>query len=325
MFKVFINDGKENIPTDDICYIIGKKGIYLKKKLGIMESIALVDNISILEDVKTTAKLHIPKIPGKLFAQIYKFTKEVYETYQSESVTLLYYNTSNRKFKVLIPAQKVSGASIEYTKDETPKNYTLIGTIHSHAGFSAFHSSIDDKDEKNFDGIHITIGKLGSDDFELSCSIVSNGSRFISLPETYINGINKVITNENVLSKDYSLHESLLNENFNPEWMDKVEKKTYTIYNRSGGFVYDFLNDRSLGLNSNRSNYFNPSIRSFSQQRRNLFNFNEELDDDDFNPCEDCPFKNYKLEMMIEDLEEDENEILEAQEESFLNEGQYGY
>ena len=119
MFKVYINNGVDKPPTDDIFYIIGKKGIFLKKKLGIMESIAPVKNISILEDVETSAYLHIPKIPGKLFTQVYKFVKKVYELHKTESVTLLYYNEDNKSFKILVPEQEVSGANVDYKEIES--------------------------------------------------------------------------------------------------------------------------------------------------------------------------------------------------------------
>ena len=314
MFKVFVNDGKEDLPTDDICYIVGKKGIFLKKKVGLMESIAQVDNISILEDVATSAKLNIPKIPGNIFAKVYKFTKEVYNIHKSESVTLLYYNSDSERFRVIIPKQEVSSASIKYTKDEVMKDYNLIGTIHSHAGFSAFHSSVDDTDEKNFDGIHITIGKLGENSFDLSSSIVSNGNRFICEPEEYIDGIEKLIPVESskFINKDYILHDSLKNINFDPVWMDRVEKKVH-IY-RSGVSKYF--------TNFGAGNYFrNYPLNQVEQDPKQLDSFNNlgdlgefDFGNDDYNPCEDCPFKNYKLDMMleeIEDIEDVDNDKLE--------------
>ena len=49
MFKVHINDGSA-LPDDDVYYIVAKEGIFLKKKLGVMESIAPVKNISKIKE-----------------------------------------------------------------------------------------------------------------------------------------------------------------------------------------------------------------------------------------------------------------------------------
>ncbi len=55
MFQVIVNDGTTEFPDDDIYYIVCKEGVYLKKRLGVMESIAPVKNISILNSIKTMA------------------------------------------------------------------------------------------------------------------------------------------------------------------------------------------------------------------------------------------------------------------------------
>ena len=49
MFPVVLNDGKSELPNDDIYYVIAKEGVFLKKKLGVMESLAPVKEISILQ------------------------------------------------------------------------------------------------------------------------------------------------------------------------------------------------------------------------------------------------------------------------------------
>jgi len=318
MFKVFVNDGKEEIPTDEICYIVGKTGVFLKKKIGLIESVAPVSNISILQDVIPTAKLNIPKIPGNLFAQMYSFTKQVYELHGSESVVLIYYNSDKETFKLVVPKQEVSTASIEYTKDASLPNYDVIGTLHSHSGFSAFHSSIDDKDEKHFDGIHITIGKLGSPNFELSCSIVSNGSRFISDPEEYINGIRKIsYENSKIAIKDYKLFDSLNNIECETRWLDNVEKKTYEyagFLNRSGFAKYrDMFGFGNFDYTKHKDKTKNPYLKQTIPKQFGIF---EDVDNDDYSPCEECPFKNYKLEMMIEELEESQDDDVIIDEEN---------
>ena len=90
MFKVVLNDGQNEMPEDDIYYVIGKEGVYLKKKLGVMESLAPVKNISILKSVISSATMHIEPIPGKWIAKVMNFCREVYKEYRSEAIVMLF-------------------------------------------------------------------------------------------------------------------------------------------------------------------------------------------------------------------------------------------
>ncbi len=189
MFKVVLNDGQSEMPKDDVYYIIGKEGVYLKKKLGVMESLAPVDKISILESVTSMAKMHIEPIPGKWIAKVMGFFKAVYAEYKSEAIVLLFYNAETGKYKIVPPHQKVAGASCDYDKGITLENYEMIGTIHSHGSMSAFHSGTDDKDEEHFDGLHITLGDLDDEFPSISSSIVANGFRVMVEPSEYINNL----------------------------------------------------------------------------------------------------------------------------------------
>lgn len=192
MFKVHINNGETETPQDDIYYIVAKEGIFLKKKVGVMESIAPVQNISILNSVNTMAKMHIKKIPGIKFARVVAFFKEVYKQYFGEAVVLLFYDEKTKAYKIVPPHQKVTGASCDYNKGISIEGMQMIGTIHSHASMSAFHSGTDDNDEKHFDGLHITVGHLNNDAVSISASIVSNGHRFVVQPEEYIEKLKTV-------------------------------------------------------------------------------------------------------------------------------------
>ena len=68
--NIHIYDSKKEIPKDETCYIIAKNGIYLKKKLDLVESLTPVDKISFLEDIPSYASLDIPKISSRIFGSI---------------------------------------------------------------------------------------------------------------------------------------------------------------------------------------------------------------------------------------------------------------
>jgi len=272
MFNVVLNDGSP-LPDDDICYIIAKEGVFLKKKLGIMESIAPVKNISILDSIAATATMHISRIPGKWLAKTHSFFKEVYRQYRSEAIVLLFYNEETRHHKIIPPTQKVAGASCDYDKGITISGYTMIGTIHSHGSMSAFHSGVDDSDEEHFDGLHITLGHLNDPYPSISASIVANGHRIVVHPSDYIEDIvlmqetnpvdkNKSITTtykwengELVIDKKvegaayyytkkydrrYDVMVSDRDRIFNKKWMNMVERGTYTYKSYRGGWQSGF-------------------------------------------------------------------------------------
>ena len=272
MFNIVLNDGSP-LPTDDVFYIIGKDGVYLKKSLGIIESVAPVKNISILQAVTPTAKMNIEKIQGKWFAKIVGFFREVYRQYRSESIVLLFYNSETKHHKIIPPHQKVAGAACDYDKGITIDGYNMIGTIHSHGSMSAFHSGVDDKDEEHFDGLHITIGNVTDVYPSVSASIVVNGYRIVIDPREYIDNMvvmeetnpakdNKAITTKyrwyrgkmvvqsveqakyhysyyGGVSKFDRRYDVIIPERdrvFNKKWMDMVERGVYTYKSYSSGW-----------------------------------------------------------------------------------------
>ena len=265
MFQIMVNDGQTPFPEDDIYYIICKEGVYLKKRLGVMESIAPVKNISILKSIQAMAKMHIRKIPATKAQQVINFFKEVYKEYYGEAIVLLFYNQKTKQHKIICPKQEVSGGGADYNKAIVVEGWDMIGTIHSHASMSAFHSGIDDKDEESFDGLHITFGNMKDDDISVSASIVANGFRVIVDPRDYINQMEltvdideeekipyattwkwdvkaKKMVQIETAGKFYTRrkfdqrYQVRLSKDpkFDPKWMDLVEKKTWASTYKTG-------------------------------------------------------------------------------------------
>ena len=341
MFPIVINDGTKELPNEDIYYIIAKEGIFLKKKLGIMESIAPVQNISILNSIESSAKMHIKKIPEKLIAQIITFFKEVYETYHSEANVLLFYNEETKKYKIFVPKQEVSGTSVNYDRKVTINNYNMIGTIHSHANFSAFHSGTDKDDEKTFDGLHITIGNVNNDEISISSSIVANGKRIINDPLEYINGIKmikdisydepiyitkryKFVNNQLIMDEEKSKKSTISNKkfdkryvctvpsekiNYNKNWIAQVEKKTYKTFfdNKKHPHTWGNHYDNYLWIYDqlryeNNQNVHPLNVGPYKQAG---IQFPQDHSEEKI-PCLTCQYKNIKL--SLDEEEEFQND-----------------
>lgn len=180
LFNAVFYDGNSKLPNDKILYIITKKGTFLRKDLGTIRSCTKVDSISFLKEIEPYAELKVPQMPGSILSVGFVFLKWVYNTHKSEGGLLIYYNSTTKEYRIYAPTQEVScgGVSWDNQKELIPKGFIRLGTIHSHANMSAFHSGTDINDEKSFDGLHITFGNLGKTRPTLVASVVANGNRF---------------------------------------------------------------------------------------------------------------------------------------------------
>jgi len=106
-----------------------------------------------------------------------------------------------QNYKLWCPEQTVTYSSVEYNRaDNVPvedRNYIgstgdgwqMVGTIHSHCDFSAFHSGTDEADEASFDGVHLTFGHVNQDRFSIAASIVFSNNRTKMNPVDVAEGI----------------------------------------------------------------------------------------------------------------------------------------
>jgi len=187
MFKVFLNDGKNVMPKDDVFYIIGKKGVFLRKKLGLVDALVPVKQLSFLEDVQPFVNLMLPKLKKNIVGQVAGFFRAVYNEYRYEAVVMIYLNEDRKNYTIHVPPQKVTAASASYMRNAAFTDKTLVCSIHSHASMSAFHSGTDVADEESFDGLHVTFGNMDEDpQMTIAASAAANGERCIVLPEQYL-------------------------------------------------------------------------------------------------------------------------------------------
>jgi hypothetical protein len=110
--------------------------------------------------------------------------EKVYETHKSEALVLLTHD--NGEWGLHVPEQSVSAARVEYTNDEKRR---VVGSIHSHPGFSSTPSGIDEADEQDFDGIHIVTSCFQPVPGGITAFAVVNGRRFRIPPENLIEGL----------------------------------------------------------------------------------------------------------------------------------------
>lgn len=194
LYPVHILEPGAELPEKGTFYVFAQNGIYLVKDTGLIRATVKVPSMAILDPLDIKASLTMPKIPATIIAQALLFFRRVYERYKSEAAVLLYYSSKDNLYQLDVFDQTVTGASVDYAVEGKfgDTGYQLVGTIHSHCDFSAFHSGTDIHDEKNFDGIHITIGHVHQPYFTISCSAVVNNNRFLLKPEDSIIGVKEV-------------------------------------------------------------------------------------------------------------------------------------
>lgn len=178
----------ENI-AEDFAYVISQEGVFVKQKNFLYEGFFKMEKPAFLGEIENTIIAKELKIPYQLFLSIEMFFDDTYKKYKSEAAVLLYYNQPENKWAYCVPQQTVSAAAVSYDiakgatyviednlesgVDELPKGeWCQVGSIHSHASMSAFHSGVDDKDEFGFDGIHITIGGFNKPVHEYACRVM---------------------------------------------------------------------------------------------------------------------------------------------------------
>lgn len=270
-YKVYQYEEGMQLPEKGKYYVITKDGIFFRKETKVASAFVKIDGgIPWLGSLDTDATLNLPKIPGRIIGQALMFFRTVFKKLGSESyVTLLYSETKG--FQLWCPKQEVSRGSVSYDRTDQPdfsdrksEGWQMIGTIHSHCDFSAFHSGTDTGDEETFDGIHITLGHVNRDDFSMVSSIALNASRFTLDPEGCCDGIKRVTANDKsskymTWSKSEHFELDLSDEEMDlleqdveiikQAWMPKVTKETSRF---SGSY---FPKSKGFGFRSFDSEY----------------------------------------------------------------------
>lgn len=261
-FPVFIKrPGAKDPKKSSVYYIIAANGPFLHKKLSWVEATIPVKRISVLEEQEMRVEVLLPPLPRVILAKTVKFFRKVYTEHRSEAIVLLHYNKDASLWDMSVPRQQVSSAAIsDYDKSQRITGYECMGTIHSHAFMSAFHSDTDRHDEAECaDGIHITIGNVNEkESFSIDIEVAVNGHRF-SLPPAWCDGVSAHICKNSYFCHTTFLRtklfdvqcEEIKNWEVPDEWMQQV---SYAEPWRARSGIYS--NDIVYERNTRESEHF---------------------------------------------------------------------
>lgn len=131
-----------------------------------------------------------PKIPQEVWYAITSFFKWTYDTTKSESQVRLYVSPSLRTWKAwAFPQEAKTGMSAREVPNEAaqqqrqelglnPPDWYYFGTVHHHCSMGAFQSGTDEENEKNQDGLHITVGSMDKAQYDIHARFYRKTMKF---------------------------------------------------------------------------------------------------------------------------------------------------
>ena len=188
MFPVYLKEAGLQAPGDPIYYLVARDGLFQVKETAAFRSVVRVEGLRWLEGQAEEVVWKLPPVPGALLARAIGLFREVFRRHESEALVLLRYDPGAARYTLAVPEQYVAGGHLVYEIGPTPPGLLRVGTIHSHGGAEAFHSELDDWDERHDDGLHVTVGNLDGP-MTLSCSLMVDGRRFPLRPRDVFTAI----------------------------------------------------------------------------------------------------------------------------------------
>lgn len=176
----------DDLPESNVpYYVVAKEGLYLYKQTAIgpclLPQKTDVSSMNSMGEYKGGYFLHkAPDVPAHIMSQALDFFRQVYDLRKAEAEVFILLNQETEEFRLFIPWQVTSHGGVDSIYDEAdiPENFTIIGTIHSHCDFSAFHSSTDMGDASDFNGLHITIGHVNTNAPSFDQMVMINKLKF---------------------------------------------------------------------------------------------------------------------------------------------------
>ncbi|MDP3985373.1 MAG: hypothetical protein Q8P82_01295 [bacterium] len=183
----------QDAPDEALAYIVGCNGVFVQKRTPVYRAVVPTKELPMLAEVPQMAEYFLPSIPPHIAAQIIGFFRQVFVKHRSEALMYIAYNSETGVFRLHVPKQTATGGRCrtEEVPMDSQDGFMWIGTVHSHASMSAFHSGIDKHEEETFDGIHTTVGYLDRKRVDIISTLSVSGQRFPQAVERIFAGVRK--------------------------------------------------------------------------------------------------------------------------------------
>tara|TARA_R110000868_G_scaffold109256_6_gene297337 strand:- start:469 stop:1515 length:1047 start_codon:yes stop_codon:yes gene_type:complete len=123
------------------------------------------------------------------------FFQWTYNTSKSESQVRMFANHITKQWAIwafpqtegaLMTTKEIENEDSKTQRAQFPdsEGWFYYGTVHHHCGASAFQSSVDENNEKDQDGIHITVGKINTGQFDIDARVYQSGYKLVDFDIT---------------------------------------------------------------------------------------------------------------------------------------------
>lgn len=186
------------------------------------------------------------KIPFIIWSEIVSFLRWTQTEFKEEAMVTLFYHPANKQWAAWAFPQEPNGMTIKLLPsvplyDEDRKRFGAgwiqAGSVHHHCTTSAFQSGTDNDDEKDRDGVHITLGKMEDHVLDTHIRQVFDGVMgdttmldWIALPE-FLKDV------PDYLRWDFGAHaiKAVKHEAFPDEWKERIFEKTFPVNGHHAG------------------------------------------------------------------------------------------
>lgn len=133
-----------------------------------------------------------PVIPREVWHPVLAFFKWTYDESKSESQVRLYVNSQTQQWRAWAFPQEAN-TGMNARELDTPETATqraqfsdaegwlYFGTVHHHCSASAFQSGVDEANERNQDGLHITVGHMDKLQYDIDARLYIGGYKLLAL------------------------------------------------------------------------------------------------------------------------------------------------
>lgn len=186
LFEVIVNkeEGIAHLPPPEVpYYVLAGEGLYLHRNTEIGSVLIREYKSPPIPKIGFTGGVFTWEgdiIPAKLISQATHFFRRILAKYKAEAEVLITKNSETKEFKLFVPYQRVNHGGVKsvYEPTHIERGWTVVGSIHSHCDFSAFHSGTDTGDASDMDGVHFTIGMLQNDPPQIVGMVAMAGKFF---------------------------------------------------------------------------------------------------------------------------------------------------
>jgi hypothetical protein len=199
---VYVKDRADMLwPEEDkIFYLLAANGLFrCRNHPFFRSSVPAPEGPSELLEQATFLEPRYPLISRHRFEHVVGFFARIALLHGSEAAVLLAWDRTAQRIRVIVPEQVATvsrnwwgdvfpiGLHYEIPAD-LPRDWILLGDIHSHVNGAAYASATDREDETHRAGLHIVVGRLNREPPEIHIAAVVDGTRFRVRPDVVLEG-----------------------------------------------------------------------------------------------------------------------------------------